>query len=66
MTFQGLVGMPVMFPLVVFIDKPWGRKFAAEAVRIMVCIKQKGDTELPWLKLRLYLTRRKLWQGASA
>ena len=24
----GLVGMPVMFPLVVFKDKPWGRKLA--------------------------------------
>ena len=24
----GLVGMPVMFPVVVFIDKPWGREFA--------------------------------------
>jgi hypothetical protein len=24
----GLVGMPVMFPLVVFIVKPWGKKLA--------------------------------------
>ena len=28
----GLVGMPVMFPVVGSIDKPWGRKFAAEAL----------------------------------
>ena len=26
--FPGSVGTPVMSPLVVFIDKPWGRKFA--------------------------------------
>jgi hypothetical protein len=26
--FPGSVGTPVMFPLVVFIDKPWGREFA--------------------------------------
>jgi hypothetical protein len=24
----GLVGVPVMFPLIVFMDKPWGRKLA--------------------------------------
>lgn len=26
--FPGSVGAPVMFPLLVFMDKPWGRKFA--------------------------------------
>ena len=39
----GLVGMPEMFPVLVFRDKPWGRVLAAEARRIMVCIRRKGE-----------------------
>jgi hypothetical protein len=37
----GSVGMPVMFPLVVFIDKPWGRKFALKLVGLWFVLNRR-------------------------
>jgi hypothetical protein len=37
----GSVGMPVMFPLVVFIDKPWGRKFAEKLVGLWFVLNRR-------------------------
>src|SRR5690348_8204007 len=36
----GSVGMPVMFPLVVFIDKPCGRKLALKLVGLWFVLKR--------------------------
>jgi hypothetical protein len=37
----GLVGVPVMFPLVAFIDKPWGRKFALKFVGLWFVLNRR-------------------------
>jgi len=37
----GSVGMPVMFPLVVFIDKPCGRKLALKLVGLWFVLKRR-------------------------
>jgi hypothetical protein len=37
----GSVGMPVMFPLVVFIDKPWGRKLALKLVGLWFVLNRR-------------------------
>ena len=37
----GSVGMPVMFPLVVFIDKPWGRKLAEKLVGLWFVLNRR-------------------------
>ena len=37
----GLVGVPVMFPLVVLIDKPWGRKFTPKLVGLWFVLNRR-------------------------
>ena len=43
LNIPGLVGMPEIFPLLVFIDKPWGRKLARSCAGVMVCIRRTGE-----------------------
>ena len=38
----GLVGMPVMFPVLGSIDKPWGRKLTPKLVGLWFVLNSKG------------------------
>ena len=44
MNAPGLVGMPEMFPVLVFIVKPWGRKLAVKLVGLwfVLGVKENG------------------------
>ena len=63
MNVPGLVGMPEMFPLLVFIDKPWGRKFAPKlsGLWFVLGVKENGT---PVAIVTFSMIRRKLWTGS--
>ena len=57
----GLVGMPEMFPLLVFIDKPWGRELALKLVGLwfVLDVREHGT---PVVTDCVCMIRRKVWR----
>ena len=56
----GLVGMPEMFPVLVFRDKPWGSEFAPKLVGLWFVLGVRR-TGLPCLEIAFSMIRRKAW-----